>query len=301
MKGRIVAVSAMIGMSFLGGCQTDARVTRGPLRGAPLTAMESVELARQSDMSLARASEVDLVEQLIEYRTKYSQTLKHLSSYYQQHGYAEKHLWAQGELQDVGRIRPYHYLYNSEIPRLDLTPRDSIAEADTLYNRALAVARGAGHGMPALYNQEGMGEALALFKQLIEEFPTSDKIDDAAFQCGELLKEYYKHQDTVAVQWYERAWTWDPSTPHPARFQEAVLWDYRLHDRRKALELYRAAIAYEPSRSNRHFALARIKELTEIGPVDGRRRAPIAQSDPDVIGTPGQKDPEPTQKPADPK
>lgn len=301
MKGRIVTMLALMGTSFLWGCQTDARVTRGPLRGAPLTAMESVEIARQSDMSLARASEVDLVEQLIEYRTKYSQTLKQLSSYYQQHGYAEKHLWAQGELEDVGRIRPYHYLHSSEIPRLDLTPRDSIAEADTLYDQALTVAREAGHGMPALFNQEGMGKALALFKQLIEEFPTSDKIDDAAFQCGELLKEYYKHQDTVAVQWYERARTWDPSTPHPARFQEAVLWDYRLHDRRKALELYRAAIAYEPSRSNRHFALARIKELTETGPVDGQRRAPIAKSAPDVMGMAGQKDPELTHKPANPE
>ncbi len=300
MKGRIVTVLALMGMSVLWGCRTDARVTRGALRGAPLTAMESVEVARQSDMSLARAGEVDLVEQLIEYRAKYSQTLEALSAYYQQHGYAEKHLWAQGELEDIGRIRPYHYLYNSEIPRLDLTPRDSIAEADALYHKAQAVARQAGHGMPALFNQEKMGEALAMFKQLIEQFPTSDKIDDAAFQCGELLKEYYKHQDTVAAQWYERAWTWDPATPHPARFQAAVLWDYRLHDRRKALELYRAAIAAEPSRSNRHFALARIEELTETGPVDGQRRAPIAQSQPGVIGTPIQKDPKPTQKPAHP-
>lgn len=301
MKGRIVTLLAVTGMCFLCGCRTDARMTRGPLRGAPLTAMESVDVARHSDMSLARVSEVDLVEHLIKCRAEYSQTLKQLSSYYQQHGYAEKHLWAQGELADVGRIRPYHYLYGSEIPRLDLTPRDSIAEADALYKQAEDVAREAGHGIPALFNQERMGEALALFKQLIEEFPTSDKIDDAAFQCGELLKEYYKHQEVVAVQWYERAWTWDPSTPHQARFQAAVLWDYRLHDRRKALELYRAAIAYEPSRSNRHFALARIKELTETGPVEGQRRVPIAQSRSEVIDTAGQREPELTEKPADPK
>ncbi len=247
------------------------------MKGERVTAFQSVELARQSDASLAQAGEVDLVEQLIQYRSSYRRTLQQLHDYYEQHGYEEKRLWAQGELQDIGRIRPYHYLYDSEIARMDLSPRDSIAEADALYKEALAVAAQAGHGTPVFFNQEKMGQALAMLKQLIRTYPMSDKIDDAAFHCGERLKEYYKNQDSVAVQWYERAWTWDPSTPHPARFQAAVVYDYRLHDRKRALELYRAMLTTESSRSNRHFALARIKELTETGPVDGERTLPVAQ------------------------
>lgn len=291
MKGRIVTLWALTCVTMVLGCRTDAVGRRSPVGGAPLTAMESVEIARQSETSLARAGEVDLVEQLIEYRTRYSRSLKQLGSYYRQHGYAEKLLWTQSELEDVGRIRAYHYLYSSDIPRLSLEARVQDAEADALYEKAMALATQAGHGTPVFYNQEKMGEALALFKQLIEQYPTCDKIDDAAFHCGEILKEYFKNQDSVAVQWYERAWTWDAATPHPARFQAAVVCDYRLHDRKRALELYRAAIAAEPSRSNKHFALARIKELTETGPVDGQRTTPIAQPSPTIPPTAIQKKP----------
>ncbi len=299
MNARIVTVLALMCTFILWGCQTDARVRRASLKGARLTAFESVEIARQSDMSLAGAGEVDLVEQLIQHRTMYSQILKKLGDYYKEHGYAEKHLWAQSELEDVQRIRPYHYLYDSEIPRLDLVPRDDIAQANALYEKAVALAAGAGHGLPVFYSQEKMGEALALFKQLIREHPTSNKIDDAAFHCGEILKEYYEDQESVAVQWYERAWTWDPGTPHPARFQAAAVYDYRLHDRKRALELYRAAIAAEPSRSNKHFALARIEELTVTGPVDGQRTTPIAQPGPTPSPTGGQKEPPAPSNPAE--
>jgi len=266
------------------------------MKGARVTAFESVELARQSDASLAQAGEVDLVEQLIHYRTSYKRTLQQLHNYYEQHGYEEKRLWAGGELRDIGRIRPYHYLYDSEIARLDLSPRDRIPEADAFYDEAMAVAAKAGHGTPVFFNQEKMGRALAMLKQLIREYPTSNKIDDAAFHCGEMLKEYYKNQDSVAVQWYERAWTWDPSTPHPARFQAAVVYDYRLHDRKRALELYRAVLTMESSRSNRHFALARIKELTETVPVDGERTLPVAQPSPEAstaAGAGGAENPRP--------
>ncbi len=287
MKGRIITVAAVVCLSTSWACRTDAPITRGPMKGARVTAFESVELARQSDVSLAQAGEVDLVEQLIHYRTSYKRTLQQLHDYYEQHGYEEKRLWAGSELQDIGRIRPYHYLYDSEIARLDLTPRDRIPEADAFYDDAMAVAGQAGHGTPVFFNQEKMGQALAMLKQLIREYPTSDKIDDAAFHCGEMFKEYYKNQNSVAVQWYERAWTWDPATPHPARFQAAVVYDYRLHDRKRALELYRAVLAAESSRSNRHFALARIKELTETVPVDGERTLPVAQPSPAPSTTAG--------------
>ncbi len=280
MMARIVTMAAAGCLLTTCACRTDAPITRGSMKGKRVTAFESVEMARQSDASLAEAGEVDLVEQLMHYRTSYKRTLQQLHDYYEQHGYEEKRLWAQGELQDIGRIRPYHYLYDSEIARLDLSPRDRISDADALFDEAMAVAAQAGHGTPVFFNQEKMGRALAMLKQLIRKYPMSDKIDDAAFHCGEMLKEYYKNQDSVAVQWYERAWTWDPSTPHPARFQAAVVYDYRLHDRKRALELYRAMLTTESSRSNRHFALARIKELTETGPVDGERTLPVAQPSP---------------------
>ncbi len=273
---RCAMIGTVLGVGLLAGCRTDAHVRRRPVGGAPLTAFESVELARNSPMALAEQGEVDLVEQVIEHRTQYSVVLKQLRDYYQDHGHAEKYTWAQSELEDIARIRPYHYLYDSDLPRLDLDPSESIPEADALYERAVEAAREAGHGTPALYNQDKMAAALALFKQLIREYPTSDKIDEAAYYCGTLYKEYFRNQDAIAVRWFERAWTWDPATPFDPRFQAAALYDYRLHDRRRALELYRAAVAAEPQhRSNRRWSLERIQQLTERGPVESTRTVPL--------------------------
>ncbi len=269
-----------------GGCRTDGLKRGRPVAGAPVTSMESVEIARQSEMTLAQMSEVDLVEQLLYHRTMYSRTLRDLAEYYQDRGYSEKRKWAQNELSGLQRVRPYHYLLDSELARLDLQPVDQDPDADALFAAAVTKARNAGHGIPGIYSETQMIEALQMFKQLIREYPSSDKIDDAAYYCGELHKEYFKGEDGIAVQWYERAWTWDPATPHPARFQAAVVYDLRLHERQKALELYRAVLATEKDNSsNLRWATERIKQLTQIGPVESYRSQPVA-SPAGAIGQP---------------
>jgi hypothetical protein len=63
--------------------------------------------------------------------------------------------------------------------------------------------------------------------------------------------------------WYERSKEWDPKTPHPVCFQSAVIYDYRLHDRDKALEWYDRVLKDEPwEESNRSFAARRIYQLS---------------------------------------
>ena len=121
--------------------------------------------------------------------------------------------------------------------------------AESLYEKAYG-----------LRNLETVREMCTL---IVEEYPTSDKIDDAAFYCGEIHKEYLPGQETLAVRWYERAWNWNPDTPFPARFQAAVVFDYRLHDRDRALELYHGVVEHETDhKSNVRFASRRIHELT---------------------------------------
>ena len=121
-----------------------------------------------------------------------------------------------------------------------------------------------GHGVPVFYNQTTMKKALAKLKELVERFPTSDKIAQAAFYIAEIHKEYFEEKDNdVALQWYKRAIDWDPDIQLPARFQMAVLWDFRLHNREKAMYWYQEAIAKEQfNGSNVSFSKARIKELT---------------------------------------
>ncbi|MHC4063358.1 MAG: tetratricopeptide repeat protein [Planctomycetota bacterium] len=266
------------------GCKTDALWEERQSAEGPVTDLDSPEGVELPDIQIADAREVDLVEDVLMHRAMYHRHLRLLHDYYRDRGHEQKRLWADTELEAVQRIQPFKYLLSAQIPAPDLRPVDSIAEADAMYQRASTLMNEGGHGLPGLYREDLMLQALSLFVEMIHKFPSSDKIDDAAFFCGEIHKEYLKDQEPIAVRWYERAYTWDPDTPHSARFQAAVTYDYRLHDRARALELYRQVIDQENrNKSNVTWATARIDQLTRAEAQDVAEDMPEPR---DMFGSP---------------
>jgi len=261
----ILVLTVSLCAVLVGGCKTDELA--GPKREVavgPMTSLESPAGINVPNVKLDR-TEVDLVEELLLHRAMYARLLRALNTYYTEHGNEEKAVWARSELNDLKRVKPYRYILDSEVPTLDMTPSESIAEADQLYDEACALMKKGGHKVPALYNQETMKLALAKFKELVDRHPTSDKIDDAAFFIGEIHKEYFEEKDnTLAIEWYKRAIQWNPDTAHPARFQIAVCYDYRLHEREEALYWYQQVLEHEPDieKTNTLFASNRIRQLT---------------------------------------
>jgi len=253
-------------VATLSGCNMDARWTQTSVQPGGLTPEEkAAQLASESqtDISVATAQEVDLVETTLDYRARYKESLDHLRKYYEAHGYVNKANWAAFELEGLRRVKQFRYLLDAEVPSDALRPTERIYEANEIYEKARELMRSGGHGVPMVYRRDRMLEAAKLFRELIERFPDSDKIDDAAFYCGEIHKEYLPGQDEIAVRWYERVWTWNPETEYPARFQAATVYDYRLHDRVRALELYQAAIEHESQHTgNAGAAARRIRQLT---------------------------------------
>jgi len=248
------------------GCNVDGMFENDqPPKGAiPMSRSEAPRSASPdaSGLSVVAQREVDLVENVLTYRAEYHRGLAELRDYYRDHGYANKQSWAEFELDGASKIKAFRYLLDSEVPSDELRPTEQISEADALYERGLEQMRNGGRGVPIFYKEKTMIQAADTFRELIEKYPSSDKIDDAAFALGEIHKEYLPDQEPIAVKWYERAWSWDPQTPHPARFQAAVVYDFRLHDRDRALELYRSVLKDEAeSGSNVRFATRRIEQL----------------------------------------
>ena len=259
--GSFLLVLVMI--SVLSACNLDRRWTGGWLSKNPSS--QSVDPQADTsviDLSIVDAREVDIVEQVLAARDEYQSSLQQLHAFYRQHRHERKARWSQQEIEGLKTVQQFRYVMEAEVSSADLAPTDEIPEADKLYDKAVKLMRDGGHGIPGIFRRDSMVEAAKVFRDLITRYPSSDKIDDAAFFCGEIHKEYLPGQEEIAVKWYERAWAWNPKIEHPARFQAAVVYDYRLHDRDRALELYQSVLKTEVDHpSHIRFAARRIEEL----------------------------------------
>lgn len=259
-RGMVWMVAGLVGLA---GCKTDALHREAEAPVGPTTELERPEGVEVEPVRVVDQEEADLVEQVLMHRAMYARCLRVLRDYYERTGLVDKLAWAERELDDLRHVKPYRYLVGAEIPAGSLRPSESIAEADALYAEAQALMKEGGQGVPALYYERRMKEALGKLKELIGKYPTSDKIAEAAYWCGYIHKEYFPGDELIAVRWFERAWQWDPEVPLQARFEAAVVYDFRLHERAKALELYRAVLEHETfNRSNVRYATQRIEELT---------------------------------------
>jgi len=275
--GRIALVPAFAAFMLVSGCNVDGLWGRSQAHATDDYSKEELlappAASHTYDLNVANAQEADLVEAVVQNRNEYHAALHRLREFYAREGDATKLSWADSEIEGLRKVQPFRYILVAEVAERDLRPSESIPGANSMYEHGRSLMREGGADVPLFYRQDKMVAAARTFRELIERYPSSDKIDDAAFYLGEIHKEYFKDQEAIAVRWYERAFEWNPQTPHPARFQAAVVYDFRLHDRDRALELYRQVVERETQdRTNLDFATRRIGQLSQdLGPRSASR------------------------------
>jgi tetratricopeptide (TPR) repeat protein len=171
--------------------------------------------------------------------------------------------WAKKELNALSSMPQYDYIVEATMAGPGLKPTKSLSDADALYAEAVRIEEQASP-LKVVRNEGLLRMALEKYNQLISKYPNSDKIDDAAFRAAgiyEYLKDY-----TIAVQYYQRTYQWDPQTAYPARYKAAFLLDTQLGRRGEALQLYQEALS-KVTKSNEHvlwveYAEQRVKELS---------------------------------------
>ena len=257
---RISLIAALIlpGV-FLVGCESTKS------RDAHLLEPQEVAVVSQDGVYLAPgANEVDYVENLAASRFAYRQALIGLRDHYRAIGNATKLQWTETELKTLDQMVQYQYLQPAEWVPENLAATDSIEEADALYREAKALYGESG-GMLIVANKAKLQQSLGMFNQVIQQYPTSDKIDDAAYKAGRIY-EYLKNYELAAV-YYQRTFQWNEGTPNPARFRAAKVMDQKLRMHEEALVLYQLAVAKESRYAeNVEFAKERIAALSRPAP-----------------------------------
>ncbi len=223
-------------------------------------------LAVDTGYAVPEPSEVDLVENMAAHRAAYRAWIEKLLDHYMMTGDATKAAWARKELESLSLGAHYKYLMPAEMAPPNLSAQNMIAGADQMYQSAMDLYRQAG-GLVIIKDEDKLRQSLTKFNRLIAEYPTSDKIDDAAYRAGQVY-EYFDDYE-IAVVYYQRAFQWDEYTPYPARFKAARLMDKRLKMKDEALTLYQMAIEKEARyKANTDYARERVLELSKLEPVN---------------------------------
>jgi tetratricopeptide (TPR) repeat protein len=263
---RIVTISVVVSLLVtVVGCGTGdpSRAYQLPKRTAYMESLGPGGAGAASDV-VSSNDEAALVEQVVKFRRDYRQSLALLVDHYSGVGNNEKLKWAQEELRALDRMPQFRYILDPSVLPEDLKATARIPEADKLFQDALNTQRQAQPFGRVLADEGLLRVALEKYYRLIRLYPTSDKIDDAAWQSAGIY-EYFKDYDT-AILFYKRTFQWDPSTTYPARFKAAQLLD-KLGRRDEALPLYKESIEKESRHpENVAYAKRRIEELTNPKP-----------------------------------
>jgi len=219
---------------------------------------------RHAVIEAAQDKEVDIIEDMSMHRRAYRQSLEALIKHYRNTGDYMKREWARKEMASLDAIPQYNYIIEAGIAGPDLRAGEEIPEADDLYYAGQVVEDDA-RKLVLFKSSEKLRLALDKYNQVIRQYPTSDKIDDAAYRAGRIYEGFKDY--SIAVLYYQRAYQWDPETVYPARYAAARLLDDKLLRRDEALELYSQALKYDAlSASQREFIRERVAELTQSSP-----------------------------------
>ncbi len=214
--------------------------------------------AKLAAVNQGALKESDIVEALVGYRQAYRKSLESLMEVLK--GAKDVKQWTRSkrELKELISVNKYFYLRDADTPGAKLRPTETISAAEKLYKQAMDLKKRSRGLVVRRYETQ---LAMEVFRELIRKYPSSTRIDDAAYQIGELCQNNLKDYER-AIRWSECVVAWHPDTPLQAHLRIAQIYDKRLVNRLTALDYYRQALAIEPrGSSSRKDIEQRIKRL----------------------------------------
>jgi tetratricopeptide (TPR) repeat protein len=261
MARRYCSIIISVSLLLLIGCQnpSDSGISR----------MEAERSGSKGTIvSVADKDEIGIVDQITINREAYKQGLEALVQYYSKVGNNAKLNWAKKELYGLNTMPQYKYIVPVVLigGSKDYRATDGIADADLLFDEGKVLESQAKIG-GIVTTPDKLRLALTKYEQLFSKYPTSDKIDDAAYKSGE-ISEYFKDY-SFALEYYQLAYKWNPDIQEPARFRAARILDKQMHRYDEALKLYKEAMETEGKFSAnlewKKNAEERVKAIEKIG------------------------------------
>jgi TolA-binding protein len=244
----LIAGGCLVSAGFVGWAAADPPAKTDPKKNLP-----------PEPGTTQAATDAELVERCIAARKEYENSLRALYEYYHRVADKQRSGWTEQELMGYHLLfKPSYNLDVKDVPPASLEAKTNIREANELYRSAMDY-KGKGFGSDYVLNQR---RAEVLLREILERYPTSDKISDVAYQLGDLYESRAFKQYDRAARYFERSFQWKKGTSTDARLRAATIYDKQLNDRSKAIELYRDEIAHDTDTERIKQAEKRLNELT---------------------------------------
>lgn len=207
-------------------------------------------------------NDLPLVERVLKARKEYLEALEELRAHYIKQSDLERQKWVEDEMMGFHRISKRAYRLDLDVPPPTLKPEYNIPEANELFRKAMAYK---GRNILGT-SDDNLRRAEILLQQLLSDYPQSDKIDDAAYQLGQIYESRVFKQYRRAASYYERCFQWNPNTETDARLRAAELYDKVLQDRGRAIQLYREVVNRDGDQARVEKARRRLAQLSATPP-----------------------------------
>jgi hypothetical protein len=213
-------------------------------------------------VSAATSAQQDaLLKQLEASRAEYEKNLAKITSFYTDTGNAEKLRQFQTEKDDQERVRKGGVNWEDKLKTMPRA-KDEIQEANALFDKAKKLQDKV---IPPWGKNQRQKEALLEYQELVEKYPSSTKVDAAAFGCGEILSGADFREYRRAAHFFELSYYWNPKTTQPGTFRAAQLYMKEAQDFEKAAEMYYYAALNGPDLYVRLTSRSALTELKDKG------------------------------------
>ena len=208
--------------------------------------------------SAGASNDLEMVEKLLMCRRDYQKCLENLRLTYLKAGDAERAKWAEEELIQYHRIRKQAFRLDLDVPPPNLIGNTNIPDANKLFTAAMTY-KDKGWGTDYIDNQR---RAEIYFQKLLTEYPQSSKIDEAAYQLGDIYESKAYKQYRRSAAYFERCFQWNSKTSTDARLRAARIYDKQLADRTRAIDIYKEVTTHGTDAKRIAEATKRLAELS---------------------------------------
>ena len=218
------------------------------------------ELSTSNRLTDMKSREIQVVDAVTSARENYKNALEAMIQYYMDIGNHLRLKSARKELKILNKVPQRKYLSEKEI-LTDISPSKNIEDANILFQDGKAYKS----PLNILKRKTKLISAAARFKKILENFPESDKADDAAYELADIYEGYYFKDYEAAAFYYVKSYNLNEKTDKPASFKAASIYDNQLNDYAEAVRNYKIALKTCKEMHYLEIAQTRLKQLNKEG------------------------------------